>query len=864
MWLLAWLLAVSATAAGEALEEYPIVLDPATGCSCKWMVESLLCFDVLSCVRFPGNVTVPAVRGVAGQHTATLHVKGTRIPVLAPGDLAALTHLTAMAFDNSKALTLVAPGAFQGMRRLVNLSMSFNPLLTHLAADALLGLESLRELSLVRNAFVSLAADVTPALRPATLPRLHVLALDLNDLGAVAADDFQPMDGTALEELRLTRCGLATVHRNWLAPLRRLASLDLSDNDLDLAALADSLDGVELRTLDLGSVGLSIGTHGAGHPTSAPTSTTESLSAASLGTTTDSTATTSPTDAHLELLRAIARSSVEELVLRNNKMERLWPSLFPRMPRLLRLDLSRVGLTDGLAGALSADVLPELQALNLSVNRLRVLRPGFVSDRLVSLDLSRSRATYFDLGESSFRGMHRLRDLHLSYNRVIRLTNTSFVGLVSLEVLELRNASIFQLDDGVFATLSRLERLDLNHNAFPKFRPLRGDMFQGLGSLRVLLLGACGVRSMGADVFRHLAGLQQLDLADNALTTLDGTQAFRPLRALRHLDVSRNRIGSWQERLLDHNEALQEVRATGNTFTYLSEAMLLDLGGLRVVDLADNTFHCGCDTVRRGSALLSNSTALLKYKCLSPARWRDRSLAEYVRWASVHGACVLDSSNSTAAAAAAAAAAPATLVATVLPALLVLVLLLACVGVLAYRYRHHLRFHWDKGRKSAATDGVVHYQYDAFVSYSSEDQAFVHKLVTTLEGGEPRLRLCVYERDFAVGAAITEEVLTAVAHSRRVLLMVSEAFARSHWCAWETHIAHHQRLQSEDALLVVRLGAVDEALLTPTLRFLMQTRIYLEWPRHGNQQQAFWRKLRAALAPSPSRSVSAGASGPGR
>lgn len=101
-------------------------------------------------------------------------------------------------------------------------------------------------------------------------------------------------------------------------------------------------------------------------------------------------------------------------------------------------------------------------------------------------------------------------------------------------------------------------------------------------------------------------------LQDNHLATLDGSRAFRPLRALRTLDVSRNRIGSWRgARLFDGNAALQEVRAAGNTLTYFSEAMLLDLGGLRAADLADNTFHCGCDTFRPPSSLLYSDYSLL-------------------------------------------------------------------------------------------------------------------------------------------------------------------------------------------------------------------------------------------------------------
>lgn len=137
---------------------------------------------------------------------------------------------------------------------------------------------------------------------------------------------------------------------------------------------------------------------------------------------------------HPTPIPCLFRSPVTELVLRHNEVERLWPGSFPRMPGLRRLDLSHVDLTEGRAGALSADVLPDLQALNLSGNRLPGLWPGFVSRSLLSLDVSASRAAYFDLADGAFAGMARLQALNLSYNRLLRLTNESFVGLDGLQV----------------------------------------------------------------------------------------------------------------------------------------------------------------------------------------------------------------------------------------------------------------------------------------------------------------------------------------------------------------------------------------------------------------------------------------------
>ncbi|KAE8736544.1 Toll [Frankliniella occidentalis] len=867
---------------------WAIVHDPLSGCSCKKAAPEghVLCFDHVSCTRFPSNVTVRTYFG-----EAVLQVRATSIARLSVGDLRLLQHLTELAVDNSRAMVRVEPGAFRGMSLLLNLSLSFLPRLRHLEPGALEGLTALRELYLMRNGFLRLG-DVTPALAVRTLPSLVVLNLDDNALRAVEAPDFRPMAGTSLEVLSLAECDLGALHPEGLAPLHRLADLNLNDNHLDAGQLAAALDhlgalGVALQKLDLGSMALSLRLRPALRPTSAfntsgtfgltagpdPQSgvtTEDSPSWISTSATTEATEEsqsqilddpTPPTTSQTrpwdqpdgpfhQLLQSIARSEVKELVLHGNEVARLHNGTLPRMPGLQRLDLSHVDLTEGLPGGLSADVVPDLEQLDLGGNRLPGLWPGFLSDRLLVLNMTASAAPYFNLASSAFRNMSRLRSLDLSYNRVFRLTNVTFAGLGSLQVLTLRNSSLFRLDDGLFLPMERLERLDLSGNPFPLYHSLRAELFQGLGGLRVLLLAGCSMRSLAPDAFRHLSSLQQLDLQDNNLLTLDGSSAFRPLRALERLDVSRNRIGPWRSALFDNNEHLREVRVAGNRLTYLTAAMLQEAEGVDLLDLADNTFHCGCDLYQPASArLLTSDTGVVtltsklgRYKCLSPDRWWNRTIDEFLQWATAHSACgPVD------------AAAPLWWVGLLLGLLFLLLLGSAAV---TYRLRHHLRYYLDTiagRRRDSARELAAHanFQYDAFVSYSNEDQAFVHLMVTTLENEAPHFRLCVYERDFTVGAAITEAVLSSVASSRRVVLVVSPAFARSHWCAWEAHIAHHQRLLAEDALLVVRLGAVQDALLTPTLRYLLNTRIYLEWcdTAPADRQRVFWRKLRAALAP---------------
>ena len=83
--------------------------------------------------------------------------------------------------------------------------------------------------------------------------------------------------------------------------------------------------------------------------------------------------------------------------------------------------------------------------------------------------------------------------------------------------------------------------------------------------------------------------------------------------------------------------------------------------------------------------------------------------------------------------------------------------------------------------------------YDAFVSYSHEDYAWVvQELRPYLEDQDPAFRLCLHDRDFMAGAAVADNICCAVKTSRRMILVLSKAFLRSHWCHLEFRQAHYK------------------------------------------------------------------------
>jgi Leucine-rich repeat (LRR) protein len=785
----------------------------------------VLCDGESGCKRFPSalNTTAPVVQ-----------LQNTVLTALHKGDLENLTHLVELEIDHNSHLSLIEPGTFEGMASLRNLSISYNENLTHLEAGVFNGLYNLWELRMKKCGFFDMGL-LAPALAPSSLPSLQKLVLDETPLQKIASNDFVPMNGSSLQHLHLIACQLDFIHPSALLPLRQLRALLLGQNTLNSSTITEMVshlagEGVPLYLLSL---------YGMGFLRRPP----------------------------MDVMKAVADSNITHLVLARNQFQKLEPGSFPPMPRLQYLDLREVVATDLKPGTLSPRIMPNLRTLLFGGNVLSGVVPGVLVPQLESLDLSANYGdpltqSYFDVSEGSFVNMTKLSFLNLSYNNLRRVSTETFRGLENLNRhLGLKNASIYHLEEGAFESLGRLEFLNLENNPFPRLYNITEAMFRGLYNLKVLLLSGCEISFLAPDVFSYLPNLEYLSLHDNQLTALSPA-LFASLPHLIGIDLSDNQLAytrNASQRLFENNTELEVVFLSRNKLTSLNPVMLEDAVFLTRLEIYDNNMLCQCmpflSTKRwlnkRNLTLLDmNIAGLSSLRCFSPDESMNRPVTEYID--SLGDDCLLPPSE-------------VSLTIWIIVLLVTFFVLSFAVVALAYHYRSFIRYWiflarmdiWRRGLRSKACESYNDYQYDAFVSYSNEDRNFVVRLVAMLENYEPFFKLCVYERDFEIGSVISESVLQSVALSRRTLLVISDAFARSQWCRWELQLAENHRLflrdQNEggDPLILIKLGEVTEAHMTPTLKYLLRTRVYLEWDSEPSKQRQFWDKLRTALAPPP-------------
>lgn len=398
--------------------------------------------------------------------------------------------------------------------------------------------------------------------------------------------------------------------------------------------------------------------------------------------------------------------------------------------------------------------------------------------------------------------------LYLDGNDIRVIGSHSFIGRKKLQVLFLNSSNIDVIHNRTFNGLKDLELLRLDNN---KIKELNGYEFEGLITLRELYLQYNHISTIHNATFTGLPELRVLRLDHNRLFKYAVWQLPSQLKRL-HIGVNPYSCDC---------EYTQKFK----DFLIYSAGAISDMEQVKCYNGTeyDTGFSILKDNITCFEETISNFIETpLNGSYTSTTIIHRQELQDYIPL----------------------------LVATL--AVFFAVIVFSC---LLFMYRQEMRvwFHSKFGVRLfyRTTDIELDDRdklFDAFVSYSAKDEAFVaEELAPMLENGDPGYKLCLHYREFPVGGFLADTIVQAVESSRRTIMVLSENFIKSEWCRFEFKSAHHQVLRDRrKRLIVIVLGEVPQKDLDPDIRLYLKTNTYLQWG-----DKLFWEKLKFALPDVP-------------
>ena len=464
-------------------------------------------------------------------------------------------------------------------------------------------------------------------------------------------------------------------------------------------------------------------------------------------------------------------------------------------------------------------MVENLQLLNIGFNRIKKLGPrrviGLENLQQLVIHDNKFRMT---LEYNTFSNLTKLTILNLKgciinsdIDREMFISDSiQYLNMTAFAFNANKSRTYTSIFDGC-TNLTRLELNDLKIDLAPMRQFLKGGL-QNLSKLKHLDLSDNSMRTMDANMFVGLVSLQNLTLKYCSLTSVSSA-VFADLTQLRDLDISHNNIrvidrGSFPSDFFKHVQTLHvaynKLACTCNLYWF---RQFIELKVKTVVDVN-------------------------RSYCFAPSEMADTLVKKY---------------NPTEC-----LSLPMEFFGTVALSLSLSALLL--LSSLIYKFRWHVRFAWFQFRARFSqyqrlSEFAEEFRYDVFVSYNYDNVQWVKdNLIQPLEK-EMGLCLCIHDRDFLAGEDIVDNITYSIRNSRKVLLVVSNSFARSQWCQLELTMAQHHLFETDrNNLILVMLEKIHDCFMSPRLALQLKLQTYIEWTSEEKGRRLFLKQLRRAVS----------------
>ena len=373
------------------------------------------------------------------------------------------------------------------------------------------------------------------------------------------------------------------------------------------------------------------------------------------------------------------------------------------------------------------------------------------------------------------------------------------------------------------------------------FGKLNSHSFIGRKNLQILYANDSNIVSISNTTFSGLKRLAILHLENNRIAALYGME-LTPMEALRELYLQNNRLEYIDNSTFLPLHHLEILRLDSNRLGVFALWQLVNNPYLVDISLSGNPWHCDCSYLERVREwMVSNKEKI--------ADWR--------RATCILGMPLLAPINDSVPNCAALTSVTSSIrdgqLEIYLPLLLATAALLFVVIALLYgavRHRRSLRA-WAASHcglracyKTAAFEDREK-PFDAYISYSAVDEAFVSRVL--VPGLETSYRLCLHYRDLGTGSNVADAVAEAADSSRRTILVLSRNFLHGEWSRFEFKAALREALKGRGrSVILILVNGVCPRDLDGELRKRISSHTVLAWG-----DKLFWQKLRFAMPEVP-------------
>lgn len=372
---------------------------------------------------------------------------------------------------------------------------------------------------------------------------------------------------------------------------------------------------------------------------------------------------------------------------------------------------------------------------------------------------------------------------------------------------------------------------------------LTGHSFIGRKNLRVLFANNSNIHTIHNMTFYGLKRLAILHLENNHIERIHGTELGH-LENLRELYLQNNKISHVQDHAFTELKKLEVLQLDGNRLINFEVWQLTANPYLVDISLADNLWTCDCGFLNKFKIYLSSNT---------------EKIADHNRIGCVYNNLtnMLKDKNGTIGKCAFREGMSSIVHSREIEDLLPLLLAATCafvgffglvVGIFCYRKELKLWLHDSCLMNLCYKSGHFVNEYDkdrnfdAYVVYSIQDEAFVNQnLAHTLEASYG-YRLFLQYRDINVNRYIADSIIEAVDSSKRAVLVLSKNFLYNEWTRFEFKGAVHEILKRRRKLIIVLYGDLPQRDLDADIRLYLRTNTCIEW-----DDKKFWQKLKIAM-----------------